>query len=71
MKKSVSLGILGLMILTACGNAKTIPDYPCPARPTLETVNLDVSDEVRAIVVENYIRLMDYAQKLEIRAGCK
>ena len=63
--------ILGLMTLTSCSGIKTIPDFPCPDRPELLTTEAEASDEVRAIVTENYIRLIEYAEKLEVRAGCR
>ena len=71
MKSRKLIIILGLMTLTSCGGTKTIPDFPCPLRPELLTTEAEVSEEVRAVVTENYIRLIEYAEKLEVRANCR
>ena len=59
------------VIPVACGTTGTIPDVPCPLRPELIQTELDASEEVKEIVVENYLRLIEYAEKLEVRAGCR
>ena len=58
------------VIPIACGGNQTIPDVPCPLRPELIQTELDASEEVKEIVVENYLRLIEYAEKLETRANC-
>ena len=63
--------IVGLMILASCGQTRTIPDAPCPNRPELLTIEAEVSEDVREAVTENYIRLIEYAEKLEVRANCR
>ena len=69
------LRILALMALfvipIACGQNQTIPDFPCPNRPELLNTDEQVSAEVIEVVTENYIRLIEYAEKLEVRAGCR
>jgi len=63
-----------LMILTAC--ATTIPEpLPCPAYPELIALDPEIAAEVparvKAVVTQNYILLDEYAQRLEVRAGCE
>ena len=58
-----------LASLTACGISPTIDPIPCPPRPILEGVEL--TPDQADIVVENYIRMMTYAKKLEVRANCE
>ena len=60
-----------LSLPVACGHVETIPEVPCPERPELIGTDLEASDEVKAIVVENYLRLIEYAEKLETRAECR
>lgn len=55
----------------ACGQNQTIPDVPCPERPELLNTELEASEEVKRLVIENYLRLIEYAEKLETRAGCR
>ena len=63
-------------ILTACGTTKIepIPDGPCPLYPELITLTQEMIEatpkHVQSVVVQNYILLDEYAQKLEVRAGC-
>ena len=69
--------ILASLILSAslisCGTTEPLPDFPCPNRPVLLEVpeHIEVSPEVQDIVTENYLRLVEYAKKLETRADCK
>ena len=69
------LRVLVLMSLfaipIACGQNQTIPDVPCPLRPELIETELEASDEVKAMVIENYLRLIEHVEKLEVRAGCR
>jgi hypothetical protein len=73
MKLKILAIALLLGTLTACGSQTTIePVLPCPDRPELIQVDpeFEVSPHVQAIVAENYLRLIQYAQKLEARAQC-
>jgi len=66
--------VLSLAILTACAkNVRTEP-VPCPLYPELLVLDPELAAAtplaVKALVVQNYLLLDDYAQKLEVRAGC-
>ena len=73
-KRSVLLMIL-LTLTTGSGCIRYVkPDIPCPDRPELIPIPVEVQiemdpDTVR-IVAENQLRLKQYAKKLESRAGC-
>lgn len=74
-RETILVTILYLLTLTACAGSPEIEPIPCPLFPELialdeELVN-DTPPAVRAAVTENYLRLDEYARKLEVRAGCK
>ena len=73
-RKLKTLGILSCFaILTACAD-QGIDPVPCPLYPELIPLDpelaAEVSPIVKEIVVQNYLLLDEYAQKLEVRAGC-
>jgi len=61
--------------MTACGTTQTTPDLPCPLRPEIVPIAPEMQAEVPPyvleIVAENYIRFVQYAKQLEVRAGCE
>ena len=59
-------------IPAACGTTEPVPEVPCPLRPELQQIDpeFEVSPHVQAVVVENYLRLIEYSRKLEVRANC-
>jgi len=62
------------MILTSCASNEVIEPIPCPLYPELLVLDPELARvtplAVKALVVQNYLLLDDYAQKLEVRAGC-
>ena len=65
--------VLVFATLISCSTTPTIEPVPCPLRPELLQVDpeLEVSPHVQSIVTENYLRLIEYAKKLEVRASCE
>ena len=65
--------LLASVLLQSCGTNQTIePIIPCGPRPELLEIDpeFEVSPHVQSIVTENYLRLIQYAKKLEARAAC-
>lgn len=71
MKKIPLLGILVPLLGSCC---TTPVDYPCPDRPELMPVPVDLQIQMPPdavwIVAENQLALKRYARKLEEIAGC-
>lgn len=68
--------ILCSLILTNCSSQKIeIEEQPCPLPPELIVIDEEmantVAPHIQAIVAENYIRLIEYAARLEVRARCE
>lgn len=67
--------LASFLILTAGSCATTVaPELPCPARPTLEPLSVELQAEMPPeailIVGENQLRLKAHIRKLESRLGC-
>ena len=74
MKLRILVVLLLLGILTACATTIVASDTPCPLFPELLTIDEEMEAEtpqfVIATVVTNYSLLIEYAEKLALRAGC-
>jgi len=57
-----------------CETTEIMSDVPCPNRPALINLEMDeilrMEEETMIKVASNQIMLKEYAQKLEVRAGC-
>lgn len=76
MKSSRRILLASFLILTAGSCATTVsPDVPCPNRPLLEPLSVELQAEMSPdalrIVSENQLRLKAYALQLEARLGCQ
>ena len=69
-------GILALvlLLLSGCCSYAVKNDAPCPERPELIPVPVDLQIQMPPdavwIVAENQLAMKEYAKKLEVRAGC-
>ena len=74
MKLRILVALSLSAILLACASPAILEPIPCPPFPELiqidEEMEADTPDYVVSSVIENYIRLIEYAEKLEVRAGC-
>ena len=74
--KSRRLAVLVLLgTLTSCATELVILEpIPCPLFPELITIDEEMEGAtppfVIAAVTENYMRLIEWGEKLEVRAGC-
>lgn len=66
--------VLLCVFLTGCCTTVVEPDLPCPPRPDLIPVPVDLQlrmpPDAVWIVAENQLALKAYAKKLEARANC-
>ena len=64
--------ILGMF---GCSTFTVVPDLPCPARPHLISIPIELQIQMPPdavwIVSQNQIALKSYSKKLETRAGCE
>ena len=75
-KRLKTLAILScFVILAACATKNEIIEpIPCPLYPVLFELDPELAaatpSAVKVIVVQNYLMLDAYAQRLEVRANC-
>ena len=75
MKLRILVVLLLSVILTGCATTIVASDTPCPLFPELLLIDEEMEAEtppfVISTVVMNYSLLIEYSEKLEVRAGCK
>ena len=63
------------LFAVSCATVTVEPDLPCPTRPELLPIPVDLQIQMPPdavwIVAENQLALKAYAKKLEARAGCE
>ena len=68
------IGALILLLgMVGCGTT-VVSDAPCPSRPELTPISVELQlqmpKDAVLIATENQLALIEYAKKLELRAGC-
>jgi len=75
LRKSVLLASFLILTTGSCTTVSLEPDLPCPTRPELLPIPVDLQIQMPPdavwIVAENQLALKAYAKKLEARAGCE
>ena len=60
--------------LTSCATRTIIAENECPLFPELIELDQEMIEatpaHVQSVVIENYIKLVEWGEKLEIRANC-
>jgi len=73
--KEIALPWAILIALVGCSHTPEVADLPCPVAPELVGIPVEkqqlMEPETLEIVVNNMILLMQYAERLEARLGCK
>lgn len=66
---------IGSLILAGCVSTTPLPDEPCPIRPELTPIpvelQLQMPTEAVQIVADNQIKLKHHILRLEVRLGCE
>ena len=71
------LGILILILGTACSTTKTFVAYdgPCPLRPHLEPITAEqqqnIDPDVLSVISDNQLKLKQHIKLLEAVSGCQ